>query len=257
MVNIRYYIISIIFISLFGYIFQKGKINSEAKNTTLNDGLEIIKNFTKLEEVNIGEYKKIKIKKLFPFETTAYNIEDIGFISILSANYGFFQMFSFHLSPYKKDFPILIIDYMYIFGKRNIIFEVYNTTIDNNSTFLINFIDEFEKIKKNNSDIKDWKIAPKWGDERVVINMKKEGNSSYDNRFTSLFSDVIYIYMKNIVKMTTLEGELKTKKATLIKEFSEKLAKNGGIINKIFKSDMDEDDVSKLFVNIFFGFKFQ
>ena len=257
MVNKRYYIISIIFISLFGYLFQKGKINSEAKNRTLNDGLDIIKNFTKLEEVNIGEYKKIKIKKLFPFETTAYNIEDIGFISILSANYGFFQMFSFHLSPYKKDFPILIIDYMYIFGKRNIIFEVYNTTIDNNSTFLINFIDEFERIKKNNSDIKDWKIAPKWGDERVVINMKKEGNSSYDSRFTSLFSDVIYIYMKNIVKMTTLEGELKTKKATLIKEFSEKLAKNGGIINKIFKSDMDEDDVSKLFVNIFFGFKFQ
>ena len=257
MVNIRYYIISIIFISSFGYLFQKGKINSEAKNRTLNDGLEIIKNFTKLEEVNIGEYKKIKIKKLFPFETTAYNIEDVGFISILSANYGFFQMFSFHLSPYKKDFPILIIDYMYIFGKRNIIFEVYNTTIDNNSTFLINFIDEFERIKENNSDIKDWKIAPKWGDERVVINMKKEGSSSYDNRFTSLFSDIINIYMKNIVKMTTLEGELKTKKATLIKEFSEKLAKNGGIINKIFKSDMDEDDVAKLFVDIFFGFKFQ
>ena len=257
MVNKRYYIISIIFISLFGYLFQKGKINSEAKNRTLNDGLDIIKNFTKLEEVNIGEYKKIKIKKLFPFETTGYNIEDIGFISILSANYGIFQMFSFHLSPYKKDFPILIIDFMYIFGKRNIIFEVYNTTIDNNSTFLINFIDEFERIKKNNSDVKDWKIAPKWGDERVVINMKKEGNSSYDNRFTSLFSDIINIYMKNIVKMSTLEGELKTKKATLIKEFSEKLAKNGGIINKIFKSDMDEDDVAKLFVNIFFGFKFQ
>ena len=257
MVNIRYYIILCIFICLFAYLFQKGKINSQTKNRTLSEGIEIIKNFTKLEEVDIGEYKKIKIKKLFPFETTAYNIEDVGFISILSANYGFFEMFSFHLSPYKKDFPILIIDYMYIFGKRKIIFEFYNTTIDNNSSFLLNFINEFERIKAINSDIKDWEIAPKWGDERVVINMKKEGNSSLDNRFISLFSDVIYIYMKNIVKMTTLEGELKTKKATLIKEFSEQLAKNGGIVSKIFKSEMDEDDVAKLFVEIYFGLKFQ
>jgi hypothetical protein len=257
MVKIRYYIILFIFSCLLSYLFQKGIINSQAKNRTLSEGLGIIKNFTKLEEVDIGEYKKIKIKKLFPFYTTAYNIGDVGFISILSANFGLFQVFSFHLSPYKKDFPILIIDYMYIFGKRKIIFEAYNTTIDNNSSFLINFIKEFERIKAINSDILDWKIAPKWGDERVVINMKKEGNSSLDKRFISLFSDVIYIYMKNIVKMTTLEGELKTKKASLIKEFSEQLAKKGGIAGKIFKSEMNEEDVVKLFVEIFFGLKFQ
>ena len=256
MFNPNEYDILIILSCLLSYLFQKGIINKQAKNSTLNQGLEIIKNFTKLDEVDIGEYKEIKIMKLFPFYTTAYKIEDIGFISILSANYGIFEVFSFHLSPYKKDFPILIIDYMYILGKRKIIFEAYNTTIDNNNSHLNNFINEFEKIKETNSDIEDWKISPKWGDERVIVNMKKEGNSSQDKRFNSLFSDVIYIYMKYIAKMTTLEGELKNKKATLIKEFSEQLAKNGGIA-KIFKSGMDEDDVVRSFVEIFFGFKYQ
>ena len=160
MFKIRYYIILIIFTCFLSYLLQKGIINSQATNKTLNQGFGIIKNFAKLEEVDIGEYKKIKIKKLFPFYVTAYKIKDIGYISILSANFGIFQVFSFHLSPYQKDFPILIIDYMYIFGKRKIIFEAYNTTIDNNSIFLKNFINEFERIKEKNSDIMEWEMNP-------------------------------------------------------------------------------------------------
>ena len=252
--NIIRIISIIIFIS---YLISKAIKSSKTINTTLEQGLEVIKKYTKLEEVDIGEYKKITIKKLFPFYTTAYNIQNVGYLAILSCNFGFFQVFSFHLSPYKKDFPILIIDYMQFFGYRNALFETYNATLDKDNNSIKNFINELEKLKKSNSDINDWKLSPQWADKRMMINMRKKGNDSQDNKFISLFSDVIEIYMKNVIKMPKLEGDSKTKKADLIKEFAEQLVKKGGMAGKIFKSKMKEEDVIKLFVDIFFGFKFK
>ena len=250
------FIIFIISIVIY-YLISKGIRSSNAINTTLIQGIEVIKNYTKLEEVDIGEYKKIIIKKVFPFYTTAYKIENVGYLAILSFNIGIFQVFSFHLSPYEKDFPILIVDYMQFLGIRQAIFETYNTTINKDNDFIKNFINEFEKLKNNYSDIKDWKRTPNWADKRSVVNMSKQGYDRQDNRFTTLFSDVINIYMQNIIKMTKLEGDLKSKKADLIKEFAEQMAKNGEIAGKIFKSEMKEEDVIKLFVDIFFGFAFK
>ena len=60
-------IISIIIIIFISYLISKAIKSSKAINTTLEQGLEIIKKYTKLEEVDIGEYKKITIKKYFLF----------------------------------------------------------------------------------------------------------------------------------------------------------------------------------------------
>ena len=250
-------VLLVILIFLIGYLIYKGIQSSKSINKTLDQGLEVIKNYTKLEEVDIGEYKKINIKNVFPFYTNAYKIENIGFLAILSINIGISQVFSFHLSPYEKDFPILIIDYMSFFGFQQAIFEAYNTTLDKNNDLINNFIEEFEELKKSYSDLKDWEISPKWSDDRIVAKMSKKGYDSKDNRFKSLFSDVIEIYMKNIMKMPKLEGDERNNKSELIKEFAEQMAKNGGIASTIFKSSMKEEDVIKLFVNIFFGYSFK
>lgn len=250
-------IILLLITSVISYFIIKGIKSSIAINKTLAQGLEVIKKYTNMGEIDIGDYKKIIIKKIFPFYTTAYKINNVGFLAILSINIGIFQVFSFHLSPYQKDFPIIIIDYMQYFGKRQALFETYNATVDKNNNILKNFINEFEQIKNNYSDIKEWKLSPQWADGRVVVNMRKEGNDKQDDRFTSLFSDVIEIYMKNIMNMPKLEGDEKNKKAELIKEFAEQLVINGGIASKIFKSDMKEEDVIKLFVELFFGFNYQ
>ena len=247
----------ILITSVIIYFIIKGIKSSKAINKTLDQGLEVIKKYTNMEEIDIGDYKKIMIKIIFPFYTTAYKIKNVGFLAILSINIGIFQVFSFHLSPYQKDFPILIIDYMQYFGIRKTLFETYNATIYEDNDILKNFINEFEQIKNNYSDIKEWKLSPQWADGRVVVNMRKEGNDKQDDRFTSLFSDVIEIYMKNVINMPKLEGNEKNKKAELIKEFAEQLVINGGIASKIFKSDMKEEDVIKLFIELFFGFNYQ
>ena len=248
----KIYII-LITVIIASFLISKGIRSTKAINKTLAQGIEVIKNYTKLEEVDIGEYKKITLKKVFPLYTTAYKIENVGYLAILSFNIGIFQVFSFHLSPYDKDFPILIIDYMQYFWARRAIFEAYNTTIDKDNDLVKNFINEFEKLKIQYSDIKDWKRNSQW----TITDMNKQGYDTQDNRFSTLFSDVINIYMKNIIKMPKLEGDLKTKKADLIKEFAEQMAKNGEIIGKMFKSEMKEEDVIKLFVDIFFGFAFK
>ena len=250
-------IILVIIISIISYFIIKAIESSKVINKTLVQGLEVIKKYTNLKEIDIGNYRKIVIKKIFPFYTTAYKIENVGFLAILSINIGIFQVFSFHLSPYQKDFPILIIDYMRCFGKRQTLFETYNATLDKNNNILKNFINEFEQIKFNYSDIKDWKLSPQWADRRMVVNMRKEDNDKQDERFTSLFSDVVEIYMKNVINMPILKGEEKNKKCRLIKEFAEQLVINGGIASKIFKSSMKEEDVIKLFVELFFGFNYQ
>ena len=63
--------------------------------------------------------------------------------------------------------------------------------------------------------------------------------------------------MKNIIKLPKLIGDAKIKKAEMIKEFAEQLVKKGGMISKIFKNKMEEEDVVKLFVDIYFGYKFK
>ena len=249
--------ISIIIIILISYLISKAIKSTKTINTVLDKGFDVLKKYINFAEIDIGEYKKITIKKLFPFYTRSYKIENVGYLSILSCNFGFFQVFSFHLSPYEKDFPILIIDYMQYFGYRNALFETYNTLIDKDNNIINNFINDFEKLKKNNSDINDWKLPPQWIDERILINMRKKGNDSQDEKFISLFIDVIEIYMKNIIKMNKLMGDLKIQKAEMIKEFAEQLVKKGGMASKIFKSKMKEEDVIKLFVDIFFGYKFK
>ena len=250
-------IILVIIISIISYFIIKAIESSKVINKTLVQGLEVIKKYTNLKEIDIGNYRKIVVKKIFPFYITAYKIENVGFLAILSINIGIFQVFSFHLSPYQKDFPILIIDYMQYFGKRQTLFETYNATLDKNNNILKNFINEFEQIKFNYSDIKDWKLSPQRADRRMVVNMRKEDNDKQDERFTSLFSDVVEIYMKNVINMPILKGEEKIKKCGLIKEFAEQLVINGGIASKIFKSSMKEEDVIKLFVELFFGFNYQ
>ena len=250
-------IILIIIIIFISYLILKAIKSIRTINKVLDNGLEVLKKYTNLSEVEIGEYSKITIKKFIPFYTRSYKIKNVGYLAILSCNFGFFQVFSFHLSPYEKDFPILIIDYMQYFGYRNAIYETYNTTLDKDNNIIKNFINEFEKLKKNNSDINDWILSPQWIDQRKMINMRKKGNDSQDEKFISLFSDVIEIYLKNIIKLPKLIGDAKIKKAEKIKEFAEELVEKGGMIGKIFKSKMEEEDVVKLFVDIYFGYKFK
>ena len=147
--------ISIIIIILISYLISKAIKSTKTINTVLDKGFDVLKKYINLAEIDIGEYKKMTIKKIFPFYTRSYKIENVGYLSILSCNFGFFQVFSFHLSPYEKDFPILIIDYMQYFGYRNALFETYNTLIDKDNNIVNNFINDFEKLKKNNSDIND------------------------------------------------------------------------------------------------------
>ena len=146
---------------------------------------------------------------------------------------------------------------MHIFGFRNVLYEAYNTIINKDNNILKNFVNEFEKIKINYSDINDWELSPQWVDKRMIINMRKKGIDSQDSKFISIFSDIIEIYINNINKIPKLVSDSKNKKAQIIKEFAEQLVKNGGMAGKIFKSKMKEEDVIKLFVDIFFGFKFK
>lgn len=112
---------------------------------------------------------------------------------------------------------------MQYFRSRKILFETYNTNLDNNNDNFKNFINEFTIWKNNCSDIKDWKISLQWSDKRVIINLRKEGNDIQDNKFISLFSDVNEIYMKNVIKMSLLEGDKKIKKLNSLKNLPNNL----------------------------------
>ena len=247
-------IISLAFLSLASYLIVKGTKSSKAMDKTLENGIKVIKKYAKLEKVDLGEKEKIMIMKVLPFYTIAYNIENIGYLSLLTGNFGAMQFFCFILSPFEKDFPILTIDYIYIFGKRQVLLETYNATLSKDSDAYKNFINDFENVKKKYSDLKDWKMSPQSTDERLVINVRKEGNDSEEDKFISIFSDVIDIYMKNIMNMPQLGEEDKKKKNELIKEFSEQLVKNGGVAVNSFKTSMNEDEVNKLFGEVFFGY---
>ena len=248
-------LLSFIFLSIATYIVIKGTKSSKAFDKTLENGLNVIKKYAKLEEIDLGEYKKITIMKVLPFYTKAYNIENLGYLSIFYGKFGAMQLFCFLFSPFEKDFPILTIDYIYILKKRQALLETYNATLSEDNDAYKSFVSEFEKLKEVYSELKDWVMSPKWEDERIVVNMRKEGNDSQEDKFTSLFEDVINTYFKNIIKMPQLSEDEKKKKNQLIKEFSDLLVKNGGVVINFLKTSLKQDVLNKLFGEVFFGYE--
>ena len=115
---------------LAGFTTVNASKNMKVMNRTLDSGMKTMSEYASFTPVDPGEYRQIKMYGVMKFDVSQYDIEDTGNLSVMKVNMGFMQMVSFIITPYKKNMPLLSMDFMYIMGKRKAYAEFYDLVAD-------------------------------------------------------------------------------------------------------------------------------
>ena len=152
----------LIFAALAAYVGYTTITNTKSMNNMINKGIEITKKDFPLEELEIGEFKKVLIYKVLPFNSKVYEAEKLGILAVMTLNVGVMEMYTFNINPYDKDLPQLTIDYTITLNNRKLYVEIYDLMIDKEAKDYKDFLKKIEEINNKNSDLKDFSSKASW-----------------------------------------------------------------------------------------------
>ena len=98
-------LVLLVIAALASYVGYTSVTTTKSMNTMINEGLAIVKKDYKLEELDIGEFKKVLIYKVLPFKSKVYSIDGLGILPVMTLNVGLMEMFTFNINSYDKDLP--------------------------------------------------------------------------------------------------------------------------------------------------------
>lgn len=225
-------------ISLGLFIIYTAIRNTIKMNKCIEEILSIFKIHFKLEELELGDIKKIIIKKVLAFHSEVYYIEGLGFISIIRANIGIMQIITFEINPYEKDLPQITCEFIYLLFKRKILIEIYDIMLDKKSNEYINYIKRINEINDKNSDLKNIITKKNWYDSIISATIKKSGTTKQEYKIKNMFKEVIGTYIEYAKESSLLNEEEKEKKYLIIKRLCEEFVKKGGIAVNTFKKNI-------------------
>jgi hypothetical protein len=246
-------VILLIIGAIAGFICYNSSKNMKVMNRTLDAGMETISEYAKLTPVDAGEYKQIKMYGLLKFDVEQYDVEDIGNLSVMKVNMGFMQMVSYIITPYKKNMPMLSMDFMYILGKRKAYAEFYDLVPDVSSPEYVGVIQSIKKFEDSYSDLEDIRPDPAWYDEYLTVVLHKAAKRDNDERVEKMFTDAIRCYMETAKELDTLSDEDKAKKLAITQEYCDNLVEKGGVSTDVFKKQLGKDKTKDFFDKVLFG----
>lgn len=247
-------IILFLFLLLFIFIIYTVIRNTEIKNRTLEAAFSAIKKNFKLKELDISPFEKITVYKIMTFHSKVNYIEGIGVLSFMTVNMGIMQMITFMIDPFEKDLPLLSMDFIYMFGKRKIIVEVYDLVIDKENNKYKNFIKKIEKINNDNSNLGIFELKKSWNFAFHAFLIHKSGTAKNDGQISNIFKESVESYIEFSKEMPELNKDDKEKKYTLIKDLSDQFIEKGGIAVNVFKKSFGEENTRKILGKICFGY---
>ena len=239
--------------SLLTFIVYSAIRNTIIMNKLIKEGFSIIKKNFEFEELDIGNLRRI-IVYIFPFFSKVYYIKDLGILPIMTINIGLIQMVTFNINPFEKDLPQMTMDLIYIFGKRTIIFEIYDLMIDKNNKKYKNYLKKLNDIKEKISDFKLYETKKVWYEHYLSANIKKSTTANDDMRIVNFFKDVVNAYIEFAKDVPSLNDIEKEKKYFLIKGLSDEFVKQGGVAVNLIKKAFGEDKTREILGRIIFGY---
>lgn len=239
---------------LIAYVGFTSYTNSDSMNNMIEKGTEIIKKEYELEEIDIGDFKKVKIYYVLPFNSKIYKIDTLGIVSIMTMNVGIMEMLTFNINPYYKDLPQLTIDYTITFNTRKLFVEIYDFMINKDAQDYKDFLQKIEDLNTTYSDLDDFTSDEAWYNSYLAGTVKKSGSLMQDKRLLNIFSDVITYYIEYAKKSPELNQQDVKKKYDLTKDFSDKLVENGGIAIDNFKKTLGDDKTKEFLGNVLYGY---
>ena len=203
---------------LAGFTTVNASKNMKVMNRTLDSGMKTMSEYATLTPVDPGEYRQIKMYGVMKFDVSQYDVEDTGNLSVMKVNMGFMQMVSFIITPYKKNMPMLSMDFMYIMGKRKAYVEFYDLVGDTSSPEYKGVI---EKLKKYSIE--------------------------------QMFCDAIRCYMETARELEPLSEEEKAAKLEITQKYCDDLVEQGGVSTDVFKKQLGEEKTKDFFDKVLFG----
>ena len=171
----------------------------------------------------------------------------------MKMNMGFMQMVSYIITPYKKNMPMLSMDFMYIFGKRKAYAEFYDLVCDTADSKYIKVLDSIKKFESSFSDFKDAETDPAWYDEYLTVALHKEAKRNDDDRVEKMFCDAIRCYMEAAKELPMLSEAERLNKLAITQQYCDTLVEKGGVSTDEFKKQLGRDKTKDFFDKVLFG----
>ena len=236
------------------YVGFTSYTNSSAMNTMIEKGTEIVKTDHELEEIDIGEFQKVMVYHVLPFNSKVYKVDTLGIVSIMTMNVGIMEMFTFNINPYYKDLPQLTIDYTITLNTRKLYVEIYDFMINKDTQDCKDFLTKIEELNTKYSDLEDFNSKETWYSKYLLGLIKKSGSVMQDEKLLNLYTEVITYYIEYAKKAEELNQENVNKKVELTKSFADQLVENGGIAIDNFKKTLGDDKTKEFLGNVLYGY---
>lgn len=239
---------------LFGVLKVIGNGNNKKIDDLVNKGLEQVKAEYTVTQLDAGEYTDMRFYGIMNFHVDQYDIEELGNLSVMTADMGFMQMVSFMITPFEKNVPLCTLDFMYIMGNRKSYVEFYDLAADTQSEDYVELQGELMKMTSRWSDIEEIPSEPQWYDEYLKVVMHKQLDKDIDEeRNLELFADALGTYLTETKQVEMNSAELQEQQTANIKLYTNGLIEKGGVSTDVFKKALGEEKTADFFDKVFFG----
>lgn len=216
----------------------------QATNRTMNL-LEKHNTVTLLEN---KDFEKVTVSGM-KFVPVHYKIEGVGHLQVMTMNGGLMGMYTLVITPFKKNLPLLSLDFIYLpFGSK-VIVELYD--IAQKDEAYKSYLDKFQTVKTGYNTLKNSKKKPAWYDDLLTVAMYKKGVK--DDELLHIIESFVGLYVNMSDSFPTMDEEASAEKIAKIEEYQYNLIKKGGVSTDQFKKTLGDAMTQRFFEEIFFG----
>ena len=208
--------------------------------------LDIMKEQFQLNEIEVGEYKKLKAKGM-NFSISQFYAKGLGNVSVMSASgfFGLMKMDTFIVNPVEIDLPLFSYDRIYAMGNDTLILELYNTLLGECN------LGKISSVKNEYVNLPEHDLGTHWYDLiKLEESASKKGKKSHTEQFDKFTKEYFKAYMNGANQLPKCNSLEKKKKASV---YVEGLLSNGGPSTNVFKKQFGDEKTGDLFRRILFG----
>lgn len=208
--------------------------------------LQKISQWYALTEQDAQGFGKLKVNGM-QFHIRTFQAEGLGHVSVMSASgfFGLMKMDTLIINPTQRDMPLLSYDRVYAMGNNTLIYELYDTMLEN-----VEFA-PIARVKQSVAHLPDHDLGQHWYDSiKLAVSLSKKGKKVHTAAFDGAAMEYLTAYLQCAETAEACAAEPKRVKASV---YVEGLLEHGGPSTNVFKKGIGADKTADLFRNILFG----
>lgn len=252
-IGIFFLVLLLLVIVLVIVLLVIGSSNKKRIDEQIENGLELVQEGYTVTQLDAEEYTDMRFYGIMKFHVDQYRVEELGNLSVMTADMGFMQMVSFMITPIEKNVPLCTLDFMYILNNRKSYVEFYDLAGDTDSDEYITVQAILQGLVDRWNDVEELAVEPHWYDTYLKVFMHKQLKKDDDARNTQLFSESLGTYLNETLRIEKSSDENISRQIDNTKAYSDGLIEKGGVSTDVFKKALGEEKTREFFDKVFFG----